>query len=86
MAAVPDVSSDGAATGAGLGHGHAVVGGDESSEFLRHSKTIADAWRAKGVETRYEAIPGLNHFTICDPMADPNSAMTKRLVELAKRI
>ncbi len=72
-----------------VGTGHvldAVVGGDESSEFLRHSKTIADAWRAKGVETRYEAIPGLNHFTICDPMADPNSAMTKRLVELAKRI
>lgn len=64
----------------------AVVGGDESSEFLRHSKTIADAWRAKGAETRYEAVPGLNHFTICDPMTDPNSAMTKRLVELAKRI
>ena len=63
----------------------AVVGGDESSEFLRHSKTIADGWRAKGVETRYEAIPGMNHFTICDPMEDPNSAMTKRMVELAKR-
>jgi hypothetical protein len=27
----------------------------------------------------------MNHFTICDPMADPNSEMTKRLVELAKR-
>ncbi len=63
----------------------AVVGGDESSEFLRHSKTIADGWRIKGVETRYEAIPGMNHFTICDPMTDPNSAMTRRLVELAKR-
>jgi arylformamidase len=63
----------------------AVVGGDESSEFLCHSKTIADAWGAKGVETRYEAIPGKNHFTICDPMADANSAMTRRMVELAKR-
>jgi len=63
----------------------AVVGGDESSEFLRHSKAVADGWRAKGVETRYEVIPGTNHFTICDPMADPNSAMTKRMVELAKR-
>jgi arylformamidase len=63
----------------------AVVGGDESSEFLRHSKIIADGWRAKGVETRYDVIPGMNHFTICDPMADPNSAMTRRLVELAKR-
>ena len=63
----------------------AVVGGDESSEFLRHSRIITDGWREKGVETRYEAFPGMNHFTICDPMTDPNSAMTKRLVELARR-
>jgi hypothetical protein len=27
----------------------------------------------------------MNHFTICDPLADPNSAMTLRMVELAKR-
>lgn len=64
----------------------AVVGGAESSEFLRQSRIVADGWRDKGVETRYEAIPGMNHFTICDPMPDPDSAMTKRLVELAKRI
>jgi arylformamidase len=63
----------------------AVVGGLESSEFLRQSRIIADGWREKGVETRYEAVPGLNHFTICDPMTDPGSAMTKRLVELAKK-
>jgi arylformamidase len=63
----------------------AVVGGAESSEFLRHSRTIADGWREKGVETRYEAIPGMNHFTICDPMIDSNSAMTKRLVELSNK-
>ncbi len=55
------------------------------SEFLRQSKTVADGWRAKGAETRYEAISGMNHFTVCDPMTDPGSAMTKRLVELAKR-
>ena len=63
----------------------AVVGGAESSEFLRQSRIVADGWREKGVETRYEAVPGMNHFTICDPMTDPNSAMTKRLVELAKQ-
>jgi arylformamidase len=63
----------------------AVVGGLESSEFLRQSRIIADGWREKGVETRYEAVPGLNHFTICDPMMDADSPMTKRLVELAKR-
>ena len=63
----------------------AVVGGAESSEFLRQSKIIADGWREKGADTRYEAIPGMNHFTVCDPMTDPDSAMTRRLVELAKR-
>jgi arylformamidase len=62
----------------------AVVGALESSEFLRQSKIIADGWRDKGVETRYEAAPGLNHFTICDPMTDANSPMTRRLVELAR--
>jgi arylformamidase len=63
----------------------AVVGGLESSEFLRQSKSVAEGWREKGVETRYEAIPGMNHFTVCDPMTDPDSAMTKRLVELCAR-
>jgi arylformamidase len=63
----------------------AVVGGNESSEFLRQSKIVADDWRERGAITRYEAIPGLNHFTVCDPMTDANSAMTKRLVELAKK-
>ncbi len=62
----------------------AVVGGIESAEFLRQSKIIADAW-AKDNATRYEAIPGMNHFTICDAMTDPASAMTARLVELTKR-
>jgi arylformamidase len=64
----------------------AAVGGQESAEFLRQSKTVADTWRAKGAETRYDAISGMNHFTVCDPMTDPGSAMTKRLVELAKRV
>jgi len=27
----------------------------------------------------------MNHFTVCDAMTDPNSAMTRRLVELSKR-
>lgn len=62
----------------------AVVGGIESAEFLRQSKIIADAW-AKDNETRYEAVPGMNHFTVCDAMADPGSAMTKRLVELSRK-
>jgi arylformamidase len=62
----------------------AVVGGEESSEFLRQSKTIAEAWRQGGARTRYEEVAGANHFTVIDPLSDPKSAMVRRLAELCK--
>jgi len=62
----------------------AVVGSLESSEFLRQSKIIADGWRARGVATRYEEIAGMNHFTIVDALSEPDSAMTRRVTELAQ--
>jgi arylformamidase len=61
-----------------------IVGGAESDEFLRQAKIIVDAWQAK-TEARYEVVPGANHFTVLDPLTDPDSAMVKRLVELCKR-
>jgi arylformamidase len=64
----------------------AVVGGLESSEFLRQSRVIAETWSKGGAQTRYEAIAGMNHFTVIDPLTDPQSAMVGRLVELAKKI
>jgi arylformamidase len=63
----------------------AVVGGAESSEFHRQSQAIVDAWGKDGVETRYEELPGLNHFTVIAPLADPDSAMVARLAELVER-
>lgn len=63
----------------------AVVGGSESSEFLRQSRDFAEAWRQDNVETRYEAFDGANHFTVLDPLTDADSAMTKRVVELARQ-
>jgi arylformamidase len=62
----------------------AVVGGEESPEYLRQSRTIAERWGAAGVRTRYEAVPGANHFTVVAPLADPDSAMTRRVAALAK--
>jgi len=64
----------------------AVVGSLESREFLRQSKTIAEAWRQDMVQTRYEEIAGKNHFDVIDPLADPTSAMTQRVVELARQV
>jgi len=61
----------------------AVVGALESSEFLRQSKAIAEAWRGGGAFTRYEEIAGTNHFTVIDALADSNSPMTARVAALA---
>jgi arylformamidase len=63
----------------------AVVGGDESAEYHRQSRTIVDRWVGSGIETRFSAIPGANHFTAIAPLADPDSPMTQRLLELALR-
>ena len=63
----------------------AVVGGAESAEYLRQSRTIVERWAAAGVRTRFEAVPGENHFTVIAPLADPDSAMTRRLAALASQ-
>ena len=62
----------------------AVCGGLESDEFKRQSRVLAEAWGQDGVKTRFEAIAGTNHFTVIDPLADPQSAMTARVAELAR--
>ncbi|HEY5305125.1 MAG TPA: alpha/beta hydrolase [Pseudolabrys sp.] len=64
----------------------AVVGGIESSEFLRQSRIIVEAWRQGMAQTRYEEIADANHFTVLDPLTDPASAMTTRVVELARQV
>ena len=62
-----------------------IVGGAETSEFIRQSRDMAAVWASKGADTRFEALPGLNHFTVLAPLADPDSALVKRIVELAKQ-
>jgi arylformamidase len=64
----------------------AVVGSLESSEFLRQSRIIAETWRQGTALTRYEEIAGTNHFTVVDPLRDPDSAMTARVAALAHSV
>lgn len=61
----------------------AVVGGAESDEYLKQSRRIVDVWGLEGVRTRYEEIAGANHFTVVAGLPDPESAMSRRLAELA---
>jgi arylformamidase len=59
------------------------VGGDESPEFIRQSRDMAAGWAAGGAQTRFEVLDGLNHFTVLDPLRDPDSALVRRIVDLA---
>jgi arylformamidase len=63
----------------------AVVGGNESAEYFRQSQTIVDVWGKAGIATRFDTVPGANHFTAIAPLADPVSPMVSRLRELAGR-
>lgn len=61
----------------------AVVGGNESAEYFRQSRTIVEAW-GRGIATRFGTVPDANHFTAIAPLADPGSPMVLRLKELAR--
>ncbi|MDB5966049.1 MAG: alpha/beta hydrolase [Polaromonas sp.] len=49
---------------------YAVVGGDESEEFLRQNLVIQQAWGKKTVPV-CEDLPGLNHFSVLQTLAEP---------------
>ncbi len=59
----------------------AVVGLEESDEFLRQNALIRDVWGPTAVPV-CETLPSTNHFTVLSPLADPAS----RLHELALRL
>lgn len=61
-----------------------LVGAEESSEFVRQSRRMADLWGARGVQTRFEALAGLNHFTVLDPLFDPDSELVRRIVQMVR--
>ena len=61
----------------------AVVGGNESTEYFRQSRTITETWGAR-IATRFATVPDANHFTAIAPLAHPDSPMVLRLKELAR--
>lgn len=60
---------------------YAAVGLDESDEFLRQNSLIRDVWGPTAVPV-CETVPGANHFTILNRLADPGG----RLHDLALRL
>jgi acetyl esterase/lipase len=61
----------------------AVVGGAESSEFLRQSHTIVERWRQAGVATWYHEVPGAHHFDVVAGLSTRSDPLVDMLVELA---
>jgi arylformamidase len=61
----------------------AVVGGNESAEYFRQSRTIVEQWGRAGIPTRFGTVPDANHFTAIAPLADSASPMVARLKQLA---
>jgi arylformamidase len=57
---------------------HCVVGGGESAEFRRQTRDFAAHWRGGA-----EELPGLNHFTVLEPLADPAHALVVRAADMA---
>ena len=60
---------------------YAAVGADESDEFIRHNQLIRDQWGPTAVPV-CETVPGKNHFTVLESLADPQG----RLHDLALRL
>lgn len=58
------------------------LGGDESEEFHRQSRTFADAWRAGGALVQWLDQPGKNHFTALEGFESPQSALCQAIHEL----
>ncbi|HEY6820446.1 MAG TPA: alpha/beta hydrolase [Burkholderiales bacterium] len=61
------------------------VGGAESSEFRRQNALLRERWR--GAFFGDVAMPGKNHFSVMDALAEPSSALfsgARRLMKLDK--
>jgi len=59
------------------------VGGDESSEFHRQNALLGERWR--GVFAGDVPMPGTQHFSVLDGLANPSSALfsgARRLMKL----
>ena len=64
---------------------YAVAGGDESPEFLRQNPLIQKSW-GKQVVPVCKDLPGLNHFSVLDALADKAHTLHSSALRLLKGI
>jgi arylformamidase len=60
-------------------------GARESDEFRRQNRVICDTWARSNISTVCGEVDRANHFTVLDPLGDPDSDLVARLTALAER-
>lgn len=58
-----------------------VCGGDESAEFIRQNRLIRAAWGELAVPV-CETLPGLNHFSVLEALAEPGHRLHQLAMQL----
>ena len=58
-----------------------VCGGNESEEFLRQNRLMRQAWGERAVPV-CEALPGLNHFSALEALAEPGHGLHELALQL----
>ena len=56
------------------------VGAEETSEFVRQSRALADAWKPNVKEL--QVLPGLNHFSVVDAFAERGQPLYEAALDL----
>ena len=59
------------------------VGQQESAEFHRQSTVLAQSWH--GLNPQVVDLPGANHFTVVDDLANPDGQLNRLAVTMARR-
>jgi acetyl esterase/lipase len=57
------------------------VGANERPEFIRQSELLANVWTGFGLETWVRRVEGQHHFNVIDGLADPQSPLSRALLE-----
>jgi len=68
---------------AGRGELICAVGGLETDEFLAQQAELATAWRSAGQRVSVLELPGRNHFTAVDALAEPDHSLFAAVLDLA---
>ena len=61
-----------------------VVGGGETSEFIRQSKSYFDLWVGSGLAGQWMEVPNVHHFNILNGFQDKKSDLFRSILSIVK--